>query len=271
MSNRSKVLLLGCFTPFILIAICGAAVYFRSDLILPIVGRFTGTNSEQILEEISVSQQEPAVDWGSIENDSSDDSALAPAEGDVEPQGELPSPVQTVSEVDVVRIRVQNQTAQVDLNAAGVTQAAEIVDADGSAQFVMEYNESNLNELILTNANSQMPPDISEQVQLERISLRPGAIMINGQVNTGFVGWQEMNIIASVGADGKTIQIAGIDIGGIAIDPNSAEITQGLIGPAQDQLNTALRDAAVVSGSGQELLLSQIFIGDGIMQLVFEN
>lgn len=245
--------------------VCGAAVYLRGDVILPILGRFTGSSSEQILEEISVDQPGPAVDWENIEGGTGAEGVLAPA------QAELPPPVQTVSDVDVVRVRIQNQTAQVDLNAAGVSQAAEIVEEDGSTQFVMEYNEANLNELILTNANAQMAPEMREQVQLEQVSLRPGALVINGQVNTGFIGWQEMSIIASVGADGKTVQIAALEVGGIAIDPNSAEFAQGVIGPAQDELNAALRDAAVVSGSGQELPLNQIFIGDGIMQLVFGN
>ena len=271
MSNRSKVLIFGCLTPFILILVCGAAVYFRSDLLLPVVGRFNGNNSEQILEEISVSQDEPAIDWSTIEGADNDSAPDIAADSATEGQAELPPPVKTVSEVDVVRVKVDNQTAQVDLNAAGVTQAAEVVEEDGSTQFVMEYNEANLNELILTNANSQMPPELREQVQLERINLRPGALVIVGQVNTGFVGWQSLNIIAVVGADGKSAEIAAIELGGIAIDPNDAEITQGLIGPAQDEINRALQNAAVISGAGAELPLSQIYIGDGILQLVFEN
>ncbi|MEM8859401.1 MAG: hypothetical protein AAGD96_13825 [Chloroflexota bacterium] len=272
MSNRSKVLIGGCLTPLILILACSAAIYFRSDLFLPIVGRFTGNSSEQILEEISVSQAEPAVDWSNIE-ETGDNPApvIATDSAQEENQQPLPPPVQTVSEVDVVRVKVQNQTAQVDLEAVGVTQAAEVTEADGSTQFVMEYGEANLNELILTNVNSQMPPELEDQVQLDRIDLQPGALVVMGQVNAGFAGWQSMNIIAAVGADGQSVDIVSIDVGGIAIDPNSSEITQSLIGPAQDEINTALREAAVISGAGQELPLSQIYIGDGFLQMVFEN
>lgn len=275
MTRQSKIITFGCFLPLLLIGLCAGTLYFGGTSVLGRVAGLWGDSTEDVLADLSDNQAEPAIDWTVISERSAPIGAdsVAGSESDQAAAGSntLPQPVITVEEVDVVRVKVQNQTGQIDTKAAGVSKSAEIVAEDGQSSFVFEYNEANLNEMVLTTANSEMPPELKSQVILEQVELRPGALVVSGQVNPGVGGWQSLGVISTVGSSGKSLEIVGIDIGGAVLDASSAGPMQELFSSVEQEINQTLQNLAVISGNGVEVSLDQIYLGDGILQIVFEN
>lgn len=256
--------------PLILIGLCATTIYFRSGSVLGAVAGLWGDSTEEVLADLSDNQAEAAVDWTIISERSARLEANA-TDGGAAADNSLPQPVITIEEVDVVRVKVQNQTGQIDTKAAGISKSAEIVAEDGQSSFVFEYNEANLNEMVLTTANAEMPPELKDQVILERVELKPGALVVSGQVNPGVGGWQSLGVISTVGSSGKSLEIVGIDIGGTVLDASAAGPMQELFSSVEQEINSTLQNLAVISGNGVEVSLDQIYLGDGILQVVFEN
>ncbi|MFT5194235.1 MAG: hypothetical protein ACI85U_001242 [Candidatus Promineifilaceae bacterium] len=245
--------------------VCANVVYFRSDAALGVVARLWGDSTEEVLSELAGNQSDPAFNWTIISERS------APIGANSGSTDGVPNPVIIVEEVDLVRIKVQNQTGEIDVQAAGVSRSAEIIDDTGQSSYVFEYNEADLNEVMLTTVTSEMPPQLREQVILERVELKPGALVIKGQVNPSVGGWQSLGIISTVGSDGKSLKIVGIDIGGSVLDASAVGPMQELFGSVEQEINATLQAFFVISGNGVEVPLNQIYLGDGVLQVVFEN
>lgn len=279
MTRKSKIYVFGCLTPLLLIGLCATAIYFRSNAVLGAVAGLWGESTEEVLADLSENQVEPAFDWtvisersNPINSESSGSTDSQTSDGVLQPADPLPEPAVVVAEeVNVVRVKVQNQTGQIDTQAAGVSRSAEIVDEAGQSSYVFEYNEADLNEVVLTTAAAEMPAEFKDRVILQNIDLEPGALIIEGQVDPGTGSWQSLGIIATMGIDGKSLQIVGIDIGGSVLDASAVGPMQELFGSVERDINSALRDFAVISGGGLEVPLNQIYLGDGILQIVFDN
>ena len=253
MTRRTKLLLTGCLTPLLLICLCGVVIYLQPGLVTPIIGRFMpATETEQVLEDLSESALEPAVDWEAVEENP-----------------ELPQPI--ITETDVVRVKFQNQTAQIEPASMGISQAAELVDEDGRPSFVFEYDQASLNSFLLPAVAEQMPPEIGAQVSLTQINLVPGAISIVGEVDTGLLGVQPLDITVAVAGDQRSLEIIGVNVGGFPLEALGVAQLEDALSQAEDEINRSLNGVAIVSSGGEELPLDELFIGDGVMQAVFKN
>lgn len=264
MTRRTKILLSGCLAPIFLIVLCAGVIYFSPGLLAPVLGRVFPNDTEQVLEDLADQQAEPAIDWTEIE--SNDGAGSTESSGD-----QLPAPAITVSESEVIRVRFRNQTAQVDPDSLGMSEAAEIVSAEGETSFVFEYNEENLNAFLLPAISRELPPELDGQIGFTNIDLVPGAIVINGEVDTGIIGSQPLVITVALGGDAKSLEIVGANVGGLSLDAVGAAPLEQAFDQAEQEINTALRDMAVVSSGGEELQLNTLFIGDNVMQAVFRN
>lgn len=262
MTRRSKILLTGCATPFLLIFLCGLAVYVQPSLLAPVLGRIGPNESDQVLEDLAENQAEPAIDWDVLEEAGQEQAGSdAPA----------PAPAVVVAESDVVRVRLGNQTAQLDPEALGMDQAAEITTADGRSSFVFEYTESNLNSFLLPAIVQELPPEMEGQIELTGIELLPGALVVNGDFDTGILGAQPLAITVAVGPDEKTLDIIGVSVGGLSLESLGAAPLEDALEQAENEINRNLLAVAVVSSGGEEMPLDKLFIGDDKLQVVFEN
>ncbi len=264
MTRRSKILLTGCATPFLLIFLCGLAVYVQPNLLAPVLERFGPNESEQVLEVLAENQAEPAIDWDVLE-----EAEQAPAQtGSDAP---APEPAVVVAESDVVRVRLGSQTAQLDPEALGMDQAAEITTAEGKSSFVFEYTESNLNSFLLPAIAQELPPEMEGQIELTGIELLPGALIVNGDFDTGILGDQPLAITVAVGSDEKTLDIIGVSVGGLSLESLGAAPLEDALEQAENEINRNLLQVAVISSGGEEMPLDKLFIGDDKLQVVFEN
>ncbi len=267
MTRRTKLLLTGCLTPLLLICLCGVAVYLQPDLVSPIISRFLPpTETEQVLEELSENALEPAVDWEAVEEEALE---VREESDEGDKSSEVPQPV--IVQSDIVRVKVQNQTAQIEPAAMGISQAVEMMGDDGQPSFVFEYDEANLNSFLLPAIAQQMPPEIAAQISLNQIDLVPGAISIVGDFDTGLLGVQPLNITVAVSNDKRSLEIIGVNVGGFALEALGIAQLEEALNQAESEINRSLNGVAVVSSSGEELPLNELFIGEGIMQAVFKN
>ncbi len=266
MTRRSKILLTGCATPLLLICLCGVAIYFQPNLVAPVLERFGSNESAQVLEDLAENPAEPAIDWDVLEEAGQEQNDGQAASGSA-----LPPPAVEVTESDVVRVRVGSQTAQVDPEALGMNQAAEITTAEGDTSFVFEYTEANLNNVLLPAIVQELPPEFEGQVELTGIDLLPSALVVNGNFDTGILGAQPLEITVAVGPDEKTLDIVSVNVGGLSVESLGAAPLEDALQQAEDEINRNLLQIAVVSSGGEEMPLNKLFIGDDILQVVFEN
>lgn len=272
MTRQAKIYLFGCLTPLLLIGMCATAIYLRSDAVLGAVARLWGEDTDQVLADLSETQTEPAFDWTVLSERSQPLPADSSNSGQPADTSSAPPPaIASAEQVEVVRVKVQNQTGQIDTQAAGVSRSAEIIDEAGDPSYIFEYNETDLNQVVLTRAAAEMPAEFKDRVTLQQVTLKPGALVINGQVDPGNGSWQPLGLITTVGANGKSLKIVGIDIGGSVVDPASVGPMQEMFNTLEQDINAALSDFSVISGSGVEVPLKQIYLGDGVLQVTFDR
>lgn len=241
------------------------------------LGRFVPSDTEQTLEVLSETQSEPVVDWNVLEESGAIEKVEVESDGVVAVSEESNTAEDSAQSQDsgantaVIEVRYQNQSAQIDPAAMGVSRAAEITNEAGNPSFVMEYGEAELNSRLLPSIESEMPPELDGQLILDGIDLVPGGMSILGQIDTGFIGQQPLNITIVVGDDQKSLEIIGVNIGGFPIETVGIAPLEEALTEAENQINQGLSDVIIIASDGTDLPLKTIYLGDNLMQVVFEN
>lgn len=159
-------------------------------------------------------------------------------------------------------------------SVSNIPQAPLVVgqDTQGSPLATLSTTEADLLNICRQYSAICSPTGFSEQGYTVRgvsFDLKDGGAVVSGEVQLASLGgiWQRAGLVVSVSSAGNTLQVRGVEIGGMVYNaPPTAEIGV-LMSRAESALNDAVRQL-VVNTQGQQFSPQQIILQENQLTVV---